>query len=135
MNNLTSFLLAISIKTSHVKRRELNQARSRKGIIIFPPGMISHRGSVPTQVKKYFADREIEAPVPANIEFDFFKRVGKSVFLISSTMTGTKKIDVISSALMSASGRITPNVIPNVVRKTKGSSEMTMYSFNHRTDD
>lgn len=89
-----SSLLAISTMTSQVNSLELNQAKSKKGTMILPPGMIIHRGIVPSQLKKYFADKESETVVPANMEFDFLTRLGKSVFLISSTMTGTRNIEV-----------------------------------------
>lgn len=89
--------------------------------MILPPGMIGQRGIVPSQQKKYFADKESEAVVPEKIEFDFFIREGKSLLLISSTITGTKKIDVSKRYVISARGKTMPTMKKNLVKKIKGS--------------
>ena len=114
-------MVATSIITSQVKTLELNQERSKKGTMMLPPGMISQSGNVPIHEKKYLAESERVAVVPLKIELDCLMSLGKSVFLISSTTIGTKKMEVISRAVIRARGIMIPKIKKNFVKKTKGS--------------
>ena len=85
------------------------------------PGKRNHKGSVPIHEKKYFAEIDKVAVVPEKMEFDFFTKEGKSVFLSSSTTMGTRKIEVMISAVIKESGKMTARIKKNLVKKTKGS--------------
>ena len=89
--------------------------------MILAPGKRNHSGSVPIHENKYFAEIDNVAVVPEKIELDFFTSDGKSVFLISSTTIGTRKIEVIISAVMRERGRMTARIKKNLVKKIKGS--------------